>query len=122
MRDRLDLYVHVEPASYSRRQAAIAESSADVAARIQRAWSAQLERHGKPNADLTPAELGDGIGLSAPMRDLLTARGRQLGLTLRRVHRAARVARTIADLEGVGTIAREHIDEALAHRPPEVAA
>jgi predicted ATPase with chaperone activity len=32
------------------------------------------------------------------------------------MHRAARVARTIADLEGVNGVKREHIDEALGYR------
>jgi predicted ATPase with chaperone activity len=38
------------------------------------------------------------------------------------VHRATRVARTIADLDGCDTVAVHHIDEALLHRPKAMAA
>jgi len=38
------------------------------------------------------------------------------------VHRAARVARTIADLESCADVSRQHVDEALQHRPKELAA
>ncbi len=61
-------------------------------------------------------------GFGAPLLDLLELRGRQMGLSLRRLHRAARVARTIADLEGSSHVARDHLDEALQHRPKELAA
>ncbi len=67
-----------------------------------------------------PSELGDRTGFGRDLLDLLETRSRQMGLTLRRVHRAARVARTIADLDGSDAVARRHLDEALAHRPPEV--
>jgi magnesium chelatase family protein len=56
------------------------------------------------------------------MRELLDTRGRQLGLSMRRLHRAARVARTIADLAGSSLVRREHLDEALLHRPKEMRA
>ena len=49
-------------------------------------------------------------------------RGRQMGLSMRRLHRSARVARTIADLEGSDVVRPDHLDEALIHRPKEVLA
>jgi magnesium chelatase family protein len=56
------------------------------------------------------------------MRELLDVRARQMGLSLRRLHRAARVARTIADLAGSDAVRRDHLDEALLHRPKEMQA
>ena len=50
------------------------------------------------------------------------ANKRKMGLSMRRLHRSARVARTIADLEGSDVVRPDHLDEALIHRPKEVLA
>jgi hypothetical protein len=42
-----------------------------------------------------------------------------LKLSARALHRTLRVARTIADLDGVNTLNNEHIGEALGYRNPE---
>ena len=42
-----------------------------------------------------------------------------MGLTARSYDRILRVARTIADLDGAGAVAVEHLAEALQYRPPE---
>ena len=118
MRDRIDLFVPLTPRVGAR---AVRESSAEVAARIAEAWAAQRRRQGRSNADLEPTELDRRRGFDDRIRGVLDQRGRQLGLSLRRLHRAARVARTIADLAGSPAVTREHLDEALLHRPPEVA-
>ena len=120
MRDRLDLIVHLEPVTMS--VAAEAESTAVVAARIERAWARQVERQGLPNAGLSVAHLDARHGFAVALDAVLETRGRQMGLTLRRVHRAARVARTIADLEGSQMVEVHHLDEALLHRPKALAA
>ena len=121
MRDRLDLVVHLEPiVRWARRGAA--ESTASVAGRVERATAAQLARQGRPNAELAPSDLDADHGFGGPLLDLLELRGRQMGLSLRRLHRAARVARTIADLGGSSHVERDHLDEALQHRPKEIAA
>jgi magnesium chelatase family protein len=39
-----------------------------------------------------------------------------MGLTARGFHRAMRVARTIADLDGAETVGRVHVAEALSYR------
>jgi magnesium chelatase family protein len=121
MRDRLDLVVHLDPAVRSSRHHA-AESTAVVAGRVARASAMQRARQGHPNADLPAAAFDARHGFGPPILDLLEVRGRQMGLSLRRLHRAARVARTIADLDRCAAVSRAHVDEALQHRPKELAA
>ena len=122
MRDRLDLVVFLEPGMHSTQRRRPVEGSAVVAGRIGRAWAAQRSRQGSPNVDLSADSLDARHGFGAPLLDLLELRGRQMGLSLRRLHRAARVARTIADLDGCDAVSRDHLDEALQHRPKELAA
>lgn len=119
MRDRLDLLVHLLPATTSSTGTS-AESSAVVARRIADAGAAQRERQGVPNADLPPSAIGSGTGFDRAVLAEIEQRGRHMGLSLRRLHRAARVARTIADLEGAVSVRVGHVDEALQHRPKEL--
>jgi magnesium chelatase family protein len=121
MRDRLDLVVPLEPiAPASAREPS--ESSALVGERVAAATAIQRERQAVPNAELPVEALDAAHGFGSDLLDLLELRGRQLGLSLRRLHRAARVARTIADLAGRGTVVGSDLDEALLHRPRELAA
>jgi magnesium chelatase family protein len=121
MRDRLDMIVTLEPVGRLRRSRQ-SEATVDVAARIARAVAIQAERQGTMNADLPVAAIGDPTGFGMAVRSLIDARGRQMGLSMRRLHRAARVARTIADLDGSDAVRTDHLDEALIHRPKEVRA
>jgi magnesium chelatase family protein len=120
MRDRLDLIVHLEPVAVS--IAGQAESTAQVAQRVRGAWEMQRARQGVANAALPVSALDATHGFDVALDGVLEARGRQMGLSLRRVHRATRVARTIADLEGCETVQVYHLDEALLHRPKALAA
>ena len=117
MRDRLDMIVTIEPVGTLR--SAATEPTATVAARVARATAIQAERQGTMNADLPSRQIGDPGGFGPATRSLLETRGRQMGLSMRRLHRAARVARTIADLDGSDDVRSEHLDEALVHRPKE---
>jgi magnesium chelatase family protein len=122
MRDRLDLVIHLETPSRIEPPAALPEGTDTVARRISTTWDAQTARQGVPNAELPPDQLTRRTGFEAPLRTLIDQRGRQLALSLRRLHRAARVARTIADLESASRVEAHHFDEALLYRPMESAA
>ena len=58
----------------------------------------------------------DRYGFSRELLGQLAQRGRRFGLSPRRMHRAGRVARTIADLACSSEVMREHLDEALRYR------
>lgn len=122
MRDRLDLVIHLEPVDAAVGRRRVSEPSSEVADRVVSAWRTQLERQGRPNAELSAPEFGSRAGFEPRLLDMLDRRGRQMGLSLRRLHRAARVARTIADLDGAERVRADHLDEALQHRPKELAA
>jgi magnesium chelatase family protein len=98
------------------------ESSPPVRERVLAARRRQLERQGCLNAQLQPARLRQMAGLDAGSRQTLERWAGQRGLTARGFHRAWRVARTAADLEGAERIAEHHILEALGYRLDDVAA
>jgi magnesium chelatase family protein len=121
--DRIDLQVAVrrvpleQLASEPR-----GEPSAAIRERVVAARRRQLERQGCLNAQLRPTRLRVIAGLSPPSRTTLERWAAQRGLTARGFHRAWRVARTSADLDGSAEIQEHHVLEALGFRLQDVAA
>jgi magnesium chelatase family protein len=127
--DRFDVTIEVQAVSaLDLSRPPPSETSADVAARVARAREIQADRYksiGGPSAPprqaLTNAE-ADGEVLErvaepdAPGRELLRRAAEKLRMSARGYHRALRVARTLADLEGADTVTRAHIAEAIAWR------
>ncbi len=81
-----------------------------------------MDRQGCLNAQLKPARLRQLAGLAPASRRMLERWGAQRGLTARGFHRAWRVARTAADLDGSVEIDEHHVLEALGFRLQDVAA
>src|SRR5450631_3222417 len=98
------------------------EASAPVRERVMAARRRQLDRQGCLNAQLKPARLRQLAGLDASSRQTLERWAEQRGLTARGFHRAWRVARTSADLDGSAEIGERHVLEALGYRLNDVAA
>ncbi len=121
MRDRLDLLIPLLPLTLVGPEDE-RESSRVVAQRVQAAWERQRARQGCPNAELPPSAFTPAFGFEEPIVAIMELRARQHGLSLRRLHRSARVARTIADLDGSDRVRTEPLDEAFVHRPKELAA
>ena len=93
------------------------EPSAAVAERVARARAAQTARQGRPNALLGAAQAGAGpLGVDDAAGAFLQTVAARLHWSGRAVHRALRVARTIADLAGAERIATAHVAEAVQYR------
>jgi len=98
------------------------ETSSSVRDRVVKARRRQVERQGVLNAQLKPARLRQLAGLAPPSRRTLERWSAQRGMSARGFHRAWRVARTAADLDGSEQIEEHHVLEALGFRLQDVAA
>ena len=119
--DRIDL--HVAMAAVPWRDLAAqprAEDSEAIRGRVRRAREVAAARApgvaGFRNADLPAQDLVQVAALDRAGRAILETAVTRLRLSVRALHRALRVARTIADLEGSVRVAAEHLSEALAFR------
>jgi magnesium chelatase family protein len=121
--DRIDLQVTVArtPLEALGRDAA-GEPSAAVRARVLEARRRQLERQGRLNSALRPAQLRRNAALAPAARSALERWAGQRGLSARGFHRAWRVARTLADLEAREAIHERDVMEALGYRLVDQAA
>lgn len=120
--DRIDLHAHVGPVSIASLGAANGEErSATVRGRVEAARLRQRVRYAKLEGVRTNAEaagrwlLAHG-GVTADARVALQQAAERLGLSARGYHRALRVARTIADLDGSVAVSESAALEALRYR------
>lgn len=121
--DRIDLQVGVRRVPLAELTSEPrGEASAPVRERVMAARRRQIERQGCLNARLKPSRLRHSAALEPASRRTLERWAEQKGLTARGFHRAWRVARTAADLEGAELIGDRHILEALGYRLNDVAA
>jgi len=92
------------------------ESSASIAARVTEAFGRQLARQGQPNSLLAGREIDMHCQPDAPGEQLLQAAMVRLDWSARAYHRVLKLARTIADLEGVAQVEKRHVAEAIQCR------
>ncbi|QCR37585.1 YifB family Mg chelatase-like AAA ATPase [Nissabacter sp. SGAir0207] len=116
--DRFDLSIEVPllPPGTLSGQRPVGASSQEVRQRVLAARERQLARAGKINALLGNREIDRDCMLPAADAAFLEGVLNKLGLSVRAWHRILKVARTLADLEGLPAIARTHLAEALSYR------
>jgi magnesium chelatase family protein len=122
--DRIDLHIEVPAVTASDLLLpAPVEGSAEVAARVAVARAAQAERLAglgvggvRTNAAAGPALIETIAAPDAAGARLLRDAADAMRFSARGYHRVLKVARTIADLDGVETVGRIHLAEALSYR------
>ena len=123
--DRIDLWVEVSKVEHQKLTDSreLHEGTKVMKPRVEKARKIQEERYKKAklkiktNGELTARDLVKHILLSDKVKETLNTSAKQLDLSARSYHRIIKLARTIADLEGVLDIAENHILEALQYRP-----
>jgi len=115
--DRIDLQCEVPAVPWGDLQGPSGEDSRTVAGRVADARARQAHRQGLvTNAELSGDQLRTAAEPDEAGRRLLARAMETLALGARAHDRILRVARTLADLEGAGTVAGGHVAEALQLR------
>ncbi|MBF0550550.1 MAG: YifB family Mg chelatase-like AAA ATPase [Deltaproteobacteria bacterium] len=121
--DRIDLHVDVPAVPFKDLTAPVAgtETSQAIRARVERARAVQQDRLSKHrqvtcNARMTSKMVQACCAIDEKSSKLLERAVDKLGLSARAYTRVLKISRTIADLSGTGSIASEHILEALQYR------
>ncbi|ABD53819.1 YifB family Mg chelatase-like AAA ATPase [Jannaschia sp. CCS1] len=121
--DRFDLRLEVPPVAYSDLDLpASGETSTVIAARVAQARDVQAARFSalgasaRVNADAEGALLDQIATPDSEGKAMLLQAADKFKLTARGYHRVLRLARTIADLDGVETVSVPHIAEAVGYR------
>ncbi|MCX6807016.1 MAG: YifB family Mg chelatase-like AAA ATPase [Candidatus Berkelbacteria bacterium] len=123
--DRIDIHIEVPRVKYEKlTDEKVSEASSKIRERIEKARNKQRKRFlyskSKTNAEMNLLEIKKYCKVDDETKILLKSALKQLNLSARAYHRCLKIARTIADLEGVLNIEQKHIAEALQYRPKEL--
>jgi magnesium chelatase family protein len=114
--DRIDLHIEVPAVPYQELRAKDeGATSAQIAERVESARAIQRAR-GFYNAHIPVRVLRSLCALDDSGERTLEMAVRRMGLSARAHDRILKVARTVADLEGVERIAAKHLAEAVQYR------
>ncbi len=124
--DRIDIHVDV-PAVEAKKLIGKANKgtkrSKEIQRRVQTARDIQIKRfiggNIYSNAQMSTKEVKKYCLLSPECRTIMLSATSSMNLTARSYFKVIKVARTIADLEGVKEISTFHLAEALQYRPKE---
>jgi len=121
--DRIDLHVRVDSVTYSeiedRSHGRENLDSKKLYESVKRAYELQWKRFGSElryNSSMDSSEVETYCSMTDDARSAIRAAFERLGLSMRRYHKVLKVARTIADLEGMEIIDKKHIIEAVGYR------
>ena len=123
--DRMDICVDVEKLDYgSMMSREKAESSSEVRRRVERVQNIQKERFKGLgilfNSQMGPDETERFCRLDEDVRDWFAGALSSLDISARSYFKILKVARTIADMDGLADIGREHLAEAIQLNDSEI--
>ena len=106
--------IHVD--APSKTEKSHASSTSELRKKIAVAVKIQRERQGKKNSRLLPDEIFNFCKLPADAQKLLDNAVEKYAFSPRGVASCLKIARTIADMEGLEEIKAEHVQEAVLYR------
>jgi len=121
--DRIDMHVNVHRiTAMELLDSKPAASSRQIGRRVARARDVQSERLAPLRVPVNGRIPAEALDRAAPLgkneRSMLAIAADKLNLGPRSIHNMQRIARTIADLEGVSDITEDHVAEAISYRLP----
>ena len=114
--DRIDMQIQVsQPDKSTFFNQTLEEASEPIRERVKNAQQRQLARQGDLNSNTSISQLENALTNPA-LKNIAIAATEKIDLSARALHRAVRVARTIADLDASESIEPQHFAEALSYR------
>lgn len=127
--DRIDICIDVPRIEHEKLSddSISLETSTTIKSRVEKARAIQRKRFSQKNkgsqvlanSDMTTKDIKAFAPLSEALKNTLNQAATKLDLSGRAYHKVIKLARTIADLDGVSDIAENHIFEALQYRPKQ---